>query len=302
MASETNVLRTLQTFLKKSLSQADLTPPIYRVLLTSWFVFNWQAVFYILASSDDASVKLRTINSIYIDLWANLLFPLITSIIYLLFSPPLKNLFTYLWTYSDRTSSKHLLASMKSKVTLTEDEQNEHMKQVEQMLRERDEVIYELRRRNKELKNVTHRKLLITDSISTADGVLPELGEDGGKKNSESEPNREDLVSYINSTDGNYQLMKYIAPKLLLDIDDPGHKKELDTFLLITKSAISEYPSGWFTKELNAHGTRYSPAALRSLIKKMEHAGLIHLTSKNGVPEARISDSLLRFLTENIPK
>lgn len=94
----------LQTILKST--EDRIKNPFIGTFITSWIIFNWKPIIFIIFSDKDIEGKINYIKDNYSDIWSYLWLPLISAIFYIAILPYISFVFEYLTKFSHGLRNK----------------------------------------------------------------------------------------------------------------------------------------------------------------------------------------------------
>lgn len=160
-------IKDFMEFLKERLSN-----PFLMTFLLFWVIWNWQGLAFFIYSEDDIVTKLQYISANYVDLYKNLIWPLVFAIVSILISNifyfgleyltnnfVLKRKQTLFSRLTEEFKSKENLAKAEAKYNIaktearTIDELNNRIEEREKEIESSKELVNELERQKSELSS-----------------------------------------------------------------------------------------------------------------------------------------------------
>jgi len=98
----------MKEFLQSILKSAEdrIKNPFVGTFITSWIIFNWKPIIFIIFSNRSIEGKINFIKDNYSDIWSYLWLPLISAIFYIAILPYISFVFEYLTKFSHGLRNK----------------------------------------------------------------------------------------------------------------------------------------------------------------------------------------------------
>ncbi len=268
----------LQTILKST--EDRIKNPFIGTFITSWIIFNWKPILFIIFSDKDIEDKISFIKENYNDIWYFLWFPLFSAVFYIAILPYISFLFEYITKFSHEWRNKVNLeakdAALKLQIGIAKNEIK---------LEEEKTTFRERNSHNIMVENLQHQIKVLTDSLEEANKTHIETFAELQKK---SEANVKELKAIIENyntelTDTNTKLSAEMDKVLIL-------RTELKEY----KDKSSEYFNKLSTVERQFNVEKFINSRYKNPIDKVLTRGnydiFEHFNSVNDIVYFSIAD------------
>ena len=245
--------------------------------ITSWLIFNWKPVYYILSSDESSIDKIAHIENTYSDLFVTLFCPLAWSIAFCLIYPILLNVTSLFWLVSQKCGD-HLHIKFLNKTTyMTRQEGDEYLRQIKDLNEQnaflKNGALDENRKLQEEI-NQLKMKLEIAEvedpSILPGATVATPL-----PSQEESRSILEIKSELLHTESGRFHLRRFLAEKLHLEQDNHLHKADLDLNFELIKQCTESYPEAWISKSLTIGNRQCPQLKVNAELLRLNNFGLL---------------------------
>lgn len=252
--------------------------------ITSWLIFNWKPVYYILSSDESSIDKIAHIENTYSDLFVTLFCPLAWSIAFCLIYPILLNVTSLFWLVSQKCGD-HLHIKFLNKTTyMTRQEGDEYLRQIKDLNEQnaflKNGALDENRKLQEEINQL---KMKLASAKVDDSSILPGATVATPLPSQEESRSILEIKSELLHTDsGRFHLRRFLAEKLFLEQDYGPHQQDLNLSYYLIQQCIERYPEGWFSQDVNFKGTRYSQVKVNGDLRRLERFGLLETNIVDG--------------------
>ena len=162
----------LKSFLKTT--EERIKNPFIGSFITSWILFNWKPILYLIFSSKDIEQKILYIETTFTIIWCLLIFPLLSAIFYVLILPYLNLLFDWLLRYSSLKKNISLIDKQKQIIQNQKELAIEEIKLEEAKTEFRERKTHNKLLEELQLKNTINEELLELEK-NTNQKIIEEL-------------------------------------------------------------------------------------------------------------------------------
>lgn len=162
----------LKSFLKTT--EERIKNPFIGSFITSWILFNWKPILYLIFSSKDIEQKILYIETTFTIIWCLLIFPLLSAIFYVLILPYLNLLFDWLLRYSSLKKNISLIDKQKQIIQNQKELAIEEIKLEEAKTEFRERKTHNKLLEDLQLKNTINEELLELEK-NTNQKIIEEL-------------------------------------------------------------------------------------------------------------------------------
>ena len=162
----------LKSFLKTT--EERIKNPFIGSFITSWILFNWKPILYLIFSSKDIEQKILYIETTFTIIWCLLIFPLLSAIFYVLILPYLNLLFDWLLRYSSLKKNILLIDKQKQIIQNQKELAIEEIKLEEAKTEFRERKTHNKLLEDLQLKNTINEELLELEK-NTNQKIIEEL-------------------------------------------------------------------------------------------------------------------------------
>ncbi|MEP0073871.1 MAG: hypothetical protein ABJE79_14310 [Marinomonas sp.] len=259
--------------------------------ITSWLIFNWKPVYYILSSDESSIDKIAHIENTYSDLFVTLFCPLAWSIAFCLIYPILLNITSLFWLVSQKYGDHFHIKFLNKTTYMTRQEGDEYLRQIND-LNEKNEFLkkntIESDRALKEEINQLRMKIENADIDDSS--ILPAATVNTSLPSQEESRSILEIKSELLHTEsGRFYLRSFLAEKLNLEQDYDPHKADLDLNFDLIKQCIESYPEVWVSKTIQIANRRYEHLKVNGELRRLEKFGLL---DTNFIDDKRVDAKL----------
>jgi hypothetical protein len=161
-----------KSFLKTT--EERIKNPFIGSFITSWILFNWKPILYLIFSSKDIEQKILYIETTFTIIWCLLIFPLLSAIFYVLILPYLNLLFDWLLRYSSLKKNISLIDKQKQIIQNQKELAIEEIKLEEAKTEFRERKTHNKLLEDLQLKNTINEELLELEK-NTNQKIIEEL-------------------------------------------------------------------------------------------------------------------------------
>lgn len=169
----------LQSFFKTT--EDRIKNPFIGAFMTSWILFNWKPILFIIFSSKNIEQKILYIERSFSDIYYIFLFPLFSTIFYVLILPYINLIFDLILKYSEFKKNISLIARQKQVIENQKELAIENIKfeEAKTEFRERNthnKLVEELQRQN------TAYEVLLTNEKQISQKIVEDLKQELKKR------------------------------------------------------------------------------------------------------------------------
>ena len=270
-----------------------LVTPIKSAFFASWLLFNWEVLYFFIRADGAPSEKISIIKNDMTGWQDGFWLPLLVASLFCITYPAIRNFGNMLWSLSDNNSGRITDTILKKANRLTLEDQEKLLVLMEERARAHQEEMSEKDSEVKELKNLVS-KLNVAKSRNETTSDENSISSDSNFINFSSN----ELTSLLRMTEGHHQTKKYIASKLLMDIDELAHKNEITSAEKIIEHVCKEHPEGWIITDIKTPNQNLSVGAVKGVVIKIAHVGLIEIVAKGEREKVYLTVETLRFFSE----
>lgn len=269
-----------------------LVTPIGSAFFASWLLFNWEVLYYFVRADGEPTEKISFIQNNMTSWEDGFWLPLVIASGFCLTYPAIRNFGNMLWSLSDNNSGRLTDSILKKANRLTTEDQRKLLEMMEERTKAHREEISEKDAEIKELKGLVN-KLNVAKSERSVTSKEDSIDSETNFKNFSSN----ELTSLLRMTEGQHQTKKYIASKLLMDVDEHAHKNELSSAEKVIEYVCKEHPDGWIVADIKTPNQSMSVGAVRGIVIKMVHSGLVEMVTKSEREKVYLTVETLQFFS-----
>lgn len=231
-----------------------VTSPLAGTFLFSWVVVNWDFAYYFLFSDENVDTKISHIDKFFLSPTDTIVWPLGLTVVYIILYPLVSSLSDAIWIFMERFG-KHVASLFLEKYSVISKEEQESLYH---LMRTKEEEykskIDELKKANNALlKSVNTLSIQVDDKETEETNVEHNDAQTLDSEAYSTIDMLNKIVHFkngIDSVDGDYFLVDFIAKELVLDKDDAYDKSEIALLKSILRSVLETSPDIWYVKPI----------------------------------------------------